>query len=92
MDWTNIRAPWLGNHNKLPVHEPGVAVSSNAMTGRIKNKKVCLPGSPFAHLRRVSACERLRPALGFVFRLSGGGGLWIGIYCLWNPQELRPRS
>ena len=22
MDWPSIRAPWLGNHDKLPVDEP----------------------------------------------------------------------
>ena len=34
-----VRARWLGNHDKLPVHEPEAAVLSSAMAGRIKSKK-----------------------------------------------------
>jgi len=43
MDYTRIRARWLGNHDKLPVHEPeAAAVLSSAMAGRIKIKKYAL--------------------------------------------------
>ena len=43
MDWISIRARWLGNHDKLPVHEPEAAtVLSSAMAGRIKSKKSSL--------------------------------------------------
>ena len=64
MDWTSIRAPCLGNHDKLPVHEPEAAVLSSAMAGRIKSKKYPLTSN------RLTIWKRLWPAFDFFFPLS----------------------
>ena len=43
--------------------------------------------NPAAHTKELVG--RLWPAFDFFFPLSSVLGLWIGVYCLWNPDALR---